>query len=205
MAQYCPQMSCVPSTRGECPPRAVLGGHPPCRPRALQHPRGPPRVGWSLGCRGLHSGAAIPHTLSASPGPAFPCTGQPVQGRATQKHGRVSTLKCLNHSNLLRPLALLDTAVRCLPPLCELCGACRLGSKGRARIVNRGVGSVRALQPFPLQGYEAQPGCRRRRSERLPLSRDGDGNLTERAREPCSEVTARARLPRTVMKGFKTE
>lgn len=129
MAQYCPQMSCVPSTRGECPPRAVLGGHPPCRPRALQHPRGPPRVGWSLGCRGLHSGAAIPHTLSASPGPAFPCTGQPVQGRATQKHGRVSTLKCLNHSNLLRPLALLDPAVRCLPPLCELCGACRLGSK----------------------------------------------------------------------------
>lgn len=75
------------------------GRHPPCRPLVRQPALGPPRARQSRECPPQHSGAVIPHTLSASPDPAFPCTGQSVQTWATWKHWQVSPLECSEYLN----------------------------------------------------------------------------------------------------------
>ena len=60
----------------------VPGWHPPGRLRARWPALGPPRAGRAPGRHAPRSAAATPRIPSASPDPAFPCTGPPVGAQA---------------------------------------------------------------------------------------------------------------------------
>lgn len=158
---FCAEKSVVAKCWRRIRSTGGCGRHPPGQPRAQQPARGLPRAGWAPGCPPLHSAAATPHTLSASPDPAFPYTGQSVQKEATQKGCWVRTFK-FSESLTPPPVRRRYHSSDVSTWLWELCNVCMLRFKWEGRDSKpNALALVRELySSFLLQSYKSQkPGC----------------------------------------------